>query len=80
MERTYRRTTKESLIGSPIMNHIKSQNKHLTQEYLNTLTPMELLALTHPSDRADYVADFYKKNLIIAEDVREFGLSPNKLK
>ena len=38
-----------------IILNAKAHNKHLTDEYLEKLTNFQLLRLTHPIDRIDFM-------------------------
>lgn len=43
---------------SSIYSHIRAHHKMIPPEYLFSRTPEELLALTHPLQRGDYIQEF----------------------
>lgn len=57
----------KSVILSSIKRHIRAYNKVLTMEYLNTLTPEELLANCSPLYRADYARLLVKAGVSLTE-------------
>ena len=58
-----------------LMKHnIRAYNKCCTEEYLDKLSPLELLLLTAPLDRRDFAVALYKEHLVRREDVLQFIL------
>ncbi|MFP4025769.1 MAG: hypothetical protein ACLFVR_14695 [Thiohalospira sp.] len=59
----------------------KCYNKHLSDTYLDTLTPLELLAYCHPFERAEYVIKLNKEGLITDTEKQVYRqMVINKLK
>ena len=56
-----------------IKQNIKSVNKYLTDEHLDTLTPMQLLRNCSPLYRAEYAFALNKQGLISAEELKSIG-------
>ena len=50
----------------------RAYNRHLTMEYLDTLTPLELLHIVHKTDRSSFAAALYREGLISAEDAYKY--------
>jgi len=48
-------------------SNAKSCNIHLTDEYLNELTPSRLLCFTHPLERRDFADELRKAGVYVQE-------------
>ncbi len=51
--------------------NIKSYNRHMTDEYLDSLTYVEQLRLTHPFDRVDLTRELKNEGIITDNEFRE---------
>lgn len=60
------------IIKQSMYRHIRAQNKYLTKEYLDTLTPMELLANCNPLNRQGYATLLVRQGAITNKDADKF--------
>ncbi len=50
----------------------RAYNKCLTDEYLDNLTPTELLGVCHPFHREEYLSRLVKQGLITEEEKKSY--------
>lgn len=48
-------------------SNAKAYNKHLTDEYLNELSPSRLLCFTHPLERVKFAEELRKSGVDVQE-------------
>jgi len=80
MTTTFKRITKETRKVALIKNHIKAHHNTLPSEFINNLTPLELLTYTHPLHRADYATQYLEQGLVTKLELQERNISFNTRK
>ena len=63
------------MILKRIRNNIKAYNKYMTDKYLDELSSMSLLRLTHPADRIDFATGMKELGFITKEELDKLRIN-----